>query len=65
MNISTTGSLQYSQVNFVAARWGAGAQPGRWHVFASTPHSDWSAGIVSMSCEAVIDDFGNLVRVPS
>ncbi len=58
-------AIQSALVEFCACRWGGGAGPGKWHVFAiASLASDWSAGLIKFSQAAVIDDFGNLVRVP-
>lgn len=58
-------AIQSAHVEFCACRWGGGAEPGKWHVFSIASHSsDWDAGFLAISQSAVIDDFGNLVRVP-
>jgi hypothetical protein len=57
-------AIQSARVEFCACRWGGGAEPGKWHVFAIASHGDWDAGLLKVSQSAVIDDFGNLVRVP-
>jgi hypothetical protein len=69
--IGCTGALQSTRITFCSARWGGGAEPGKWHVYplcgASilAPGGDWNSGLLQMSSNAVVDDFGNLVKVQS
>lgn len=55
------GNLFTARVELCMARWGGGADPGKWHVFWGTGRAD----VHSMSMQCVVDDFGNLVEVAS
>jgi hypothetical protein len=59
------GAGQTSLVQIAALRWNE-SHPGRWSVFfLPTAIEDVEAGLLASMWEAaVIDDFGNLVRVP-
>lgn len=57
-----SGSSISVSISLVAARWGAGANPGKYHLFLAT--WDFRAGLPLISAQCVVDDFGNLVEVP-
>lgn len=50
------GSLFMCRVELCMARWGGGADHGKWHVF-------WSNATDHMSIQCVVDDFGDLIEV--
>lgn len=54
----TTDVVTTTEALILTIRWGGGADPGRYHVFAAG--AGW---IVPNSTQCVVDDFGNLVPV--
>ena len=60
--IHCDGAAQSSFVEFAALRWGEG-HPGLWAVFPLLSRADRAAELLNIWEVAVIDDFGNLVRV--
>lgn len=58
--ISNSGSVQSFKVEICVIRWGGGADPGRYHVFALSVWRDFWA---FPSHQCVVDDFGELVPV--
>lgn len=50
-----------STVTFGWFRWGGGAEPGRTHLF----RLGLGCSPIDFSWQCVVDDFGNLVVVPS
>lgn len=61
--IHCDGAAQTSFVEVAALRWGKG-HPGLWAVFFLLSGADREANLINVWETAVIDDFGNLVRVP-
>lgn len=58
--LGPNGALQSVSIEVAHCRWGGGADPGRYHVWLLGVHvKDWP----TKSFQAVVDDFGNLVRV--
>lgn len=57
------GAAQSSLVEVCALRYGKG-HPGLWAVFFLLSPADREADLIRVWETAVIDDFGNLVRVP-
>jgi hypothetical protein len=61
--IHCDGAAQTSFVEVAALRWGEG-HPGLWAVFFLLSRADHEAALIKVWETAVIDDFGNLVRMP-
>lgn len=58
--------LGSAPVTFAWSKWCGGADgTGPYHVWAMCKPGDYGSGLVEISQHAVVDDFGNLVRVPS
>ena len=63
VSYSRSGNSGDSPVSLVHARWGAGADPGHYHVFMCGADL-WSLG-GGFSLQCVVDDFGTLVNPDS
>lgn len=59
---SQSGASTSVSISLVVSRWGAGAHPGKYHLFMAT--WDFRAGLPLVSAQCVVDDFGDLVEVP-
>lgn len=58
--------LGSASIWFAWSKWDGGATgTGRYHVWAMCKAHDFRSGLVNFSQQAVVDDFGNLVAVPS
>jgi hypothetical protein len=64
---STAGvELGLSTITFAWSKWAGGADgTGPYHVWVGLREGDYRAELLPFSQHAVVDDFGNLVRVPS
>lgn len=53
--------------SYGAFRWDTHLQgrPGTWYLVSTCPDFDYMRGLVSAHITCVVDDFGNLVKVPS
>ena len=60
---STDGAFQTMRVEVAMCRWGGGADPGKTHVFLFGCGDRRPRTWVGVQC--VVDDFGDLVVVPS
>lgn len=59
---SDNGATSRTSLSAIVSRWGAGAHPGKYHLFLSL--WDFRAGLPMVSAQCVVDDFGDLVEVP-
>jgi hypothetical protein len=57
-----SGASTSVSISLVVSRWGAGAHPGKYHLFLAT--WNFRAGLPLISAQCVVDDFGDLVEVP-
>lgn len=57
---ATTGAFGHTQAQLVHARWGAGADAGKYHVYLVGANL-WPLG-AGFSLQCVVDDFGTLVN---
>jgi len=53
------GAIFTCRVELSMARWGGGADHGKWHVYWGGAR----ASVHHMSMQCVVDDFGNLIEV--
>ena len=63
VNHHINGNGATKAMEMIWYRWGAGADPGKTHVFTSLPVAESLALGVPISIQCVTDDFGTLVRV--
>jgi hypothetical protein len=61
-NFSNHGAMSSTPLSVIVSRWGAGANPGKYHLFL--PIWSFRAGLPMVSAQCVVDDFGDLVEVP-
>jgi hypothetical protein len=66
MNASYCLTHGRAHLMFCWSKWAGGADGrGKYHVWTSSSYGDFLTGLIAGSQTAVVDDFGNLVRVPS